>query len=308
MLEQTLSEKLLLKIAVHIEATIPFCGQDENNMGRFDVLAERMKCVCQRYSIPLSDVDVDETIQSAVKFANQDVAGFAHPDPVTFLDNTWKLLPEINAELRSGKIYSIRDYRIALEKMDAFFAWIEPQNIFHAYKGVPFDHDLKEMTAAACRNIDVAREYLGAKLLAIAILEALAEITGGDAPLALFMGAVRGTNERQNRLEAYLPAISTPITQKLNSTIYRLLAIGRSGLSLFDLQNAPLASYLYASLGSDECKTLIPLVDEMFSGNRKPTEFLAAIEPQVLLAIVDACAQMVPTRKELLNCFAATIS
>jgi hypothetical protein len=45
----------------------------------------------------------------------------------------------------------------------------------------------------------------------------------------------------------------------------------------------------------------------MFSGKRKPTDFLAAIDPQVVSTVVDACAQMVPTRRVLLNRFAATI-
>lgn len=307
-LEHILPETLLLKIAVHIEATIPFRGKDEHNMGHFDTLAARMKSVGLNYGIPLSDADVDETILSAVKFANQDVAGFAQPDPAIFMDNTWKLLPETNAELRSGSSYSICEYRQALQKMEAFFAWLEPQNIFHRYKGVPNERDLRQMTVAARLNIDTGCEYLGVKLLAIGILEALAKTTGGDTPLALFMGDIQSNGETQQRLENYLPVITMPTSHKINSAVYQLLADGRSGQSQFDLQNAPLALYLYNCLGSDGCEELLSIAREMFTGKRTPKDFLATIDPPVISAIAQACAQMVSTRRDLLNHFASTIS
>lgn len=307
-LEYHLSETLLLKIAVHIEATIPFRGKDEHNVGYFDALAARMKSIGLNYGIPLLDGEIDETIQSAAAFANQDVSGFAHPDPAVFLDNTWKLLPEVNAELRSGKIYSIRDYRQALQKMEAFFAWLEPQNIFHSYKNVPGERDLRQMTATAQRNIDTARAYLKLKLLAIAVLEALAEISGGDTPLALFMGDIQTDGEGQQRLENYLPGVAVPLSPKLNSTVYNLLANGRSGQSLFDLQTAPLALYLYQCLGGAGCKVLLSVAQEMFAGSRLPEKFLAAIDPSVLSTVARACAQMVPTRRNLLNKFADAMS
>jgi len=307
-LEHFLSETLLLKIAVHIEATIPFRGQDEHNMGHFDDLAARMKDICLNYGIPLSDAEVDETILSAVIFANKDVVGFAHSDPAIFMDNTRKLLQEINDELRSDRIYSICEYRQAIQKMEAFFAWLEPKNIFHSYKGVPVERDLRQMTEAANRNVNTAREYLGVKLLAIAILEALAETTGGDTPLALFMGDIQANVETQQRLENYLPTVTSPTSLYLNSVVYRLLADGRSGQSQFDLQNAPLALYLYKCLGSGGCEALLPDVQEMFEGKRTATDFLTAIDPSVIAAIAQACAEMVLTRRDLLIHFASTFS
>lgn len=300
-LEHLLPESLLLKISVHIEATIPFRGPDDLDLGHFDTLALRMKNVCQKYGIAISAMEVDETIFSAVKFANKDVAGFAHPSAAVFLDNTWKLLPEINAELRSGRIYSIREYRQALQKMESFFAWLEPQNIFHSYKGVPSEQELQKMIAAAYRNIDIAREYLGLKLLAIAILEALAETTGGDTPMTLFMGDIQAKDEGQQRLENFLPEIDISPSHQIDSTVYSLLADGRSGQSLFDLQNSPLALFLYASLGSDGCRTLLSNAREMLVGKRTPHDFLVTIDPSVLSAVTHACAQMVPTRREMLN-------
>ncbi len=307
-LEHVLSNTLLVQIAVHIEATIPFRGSDEQNENNFDRMADRMKKICQNYHIPISDVEVDETILSAVAFANQDVAGFAKSDPAIFLDNTWKLLPEVNAELRSGMIYSIREYRQALQKMEKFFAWLEPANIFHSYKGYPSERELRQMTSAAKRNIELAREYLCVKLLAISILEALAEISGGDTPLAFFMGDIQAKGVVQQRLENYLPAIPMPESRNINSTVYRLLSDGRTDQTQFDIRNAPLALFFYKCLGSDGCETLLSGAQEMFAGKRTPSDFLAMVDPQVISAIAQACVRMVPTRRELLQNFLSTIS
>jgi len=61
--------------------------------------------------------EIEDTIVGAVVFANRDVDSFAEKDASVFLDGTWKLLPETNVALRSGRIYSIKDYRLALQKM-----------------------------------------------------------------------------------------------------------------------------------------------------------------------------------------------
>lgn len=307
-MEHLLPNTLLLKIAVHIEATIPFRGLNEQNESSFDIMARRMKKICQNYHIPISDVEIDETILSAVAIANQDVVGFAKSDTAIFLDNTWKLLPEVNAELRSGMIYSIREYRQALQKMEKFFSWLEPANIFHNYKGYPSERDLGQMTSAAKRNIELAREYLCVKLLAISILEALAEISGGDTPLALFMGDIQSKSILQHRLENYLPEISMPASRKINSTVYLLLADGRSDQNQFDIQNAPLALFLYANFGSDGCETLLSSAQEMFAGQRPPANYLAMVDPQAISAITQACMRMVPTRRESLQNFLLTIT
>jgi hypothetical protein len=146
------------------------------------------------------------------------------------------------------------------------------------------------------------------KLLAIAILEALAEITGGDTPLALFMGDVQAVGEIKQRLEKYLPNTTPSLQSEQNSVVYHLLAQGRSGQSLFDIQNAPLALYQYVTLGSKECNVLLGLAKELMTGERKPTDFLSTIDSHVLSTIAQACAHMVPTRRDLLNNIVTTSS
>ncbi len=296
-----LAETMLLQIAVHIEATIPFRGLNDHQRGNFEALAEKLQCICQRYCIPMSGNEVDETVQSAVILANQDVAGFAHADPASFLDNTWKLLPESNVELRYGKIYTICDYRKALQKMATFIEWLEPEYIFHSYNGVPAEPEIREMARAADKNLGITREYLGVKLLAIAVLEAIAKLTGGDAPLALFMGDIQRSSEPQYRLENYLPSIENPNRLDTDGVLKRLLSDGRLGQSQFDLQNAPLASYLYENLGGQVCKKLLLSAYEMFNGELSALNFLQLIEFPALQSVLKACSRMVPTREQILN-------
>ena len=62
-----------------------------------------------------------------------------------------------------------------------------PATIFHRYRGVPSDDDYRNMLHAATHNVHIARQYLGVKLLTIGFMEALAEATGGDAPVSLFI-------------------------------------------------------------------------------------------------------------------------
>ena len=65
----------------------------------------------------ISDV-LDHAVCRAVRVGNRDVENFSDNDAARFLDNTWKLLPESNPALHSPMVYTVRDYRIALQKME----------------------------------------------------------------------------------------------------------------------------------------------------------------------------------------------
>jgi hypothetical protein len=101
-LAQLIPEKELLKAIVYIEATIPFRGEDKDELGPFEVLARRLESICSDFGIAMDLAEQAHTIQGAVVFANKDVENFSESDPALFLDNTWKLLPETNIALRSG--------------------------------------------------------------------------------------------------------------------------------------------------------------------------------------------------------------
>jgi hypothetical protein len=305
-LERTVPNKVLIQIMAYIEATIPFRRRDEKGIGPFEVLAERLRRVSRNYQIPMSEQEIDNTIKGAVVFANLDVDNFSEKDPAMFLDNTWKLLPETNLALRSGEIYSIREYRQALQEMEKSLWSIRPEDVFHEYRGAPPKEEYQEKLRYARRNITVGCEYLGIKLLTIAILEALADVTGGDAPLSLFMGDMRKVGEDERQLEDFLPQVEPPapgIDPK--STIYKLLESGRSRPADFtDLKNSPLALFIYTSLGPEKAHANLNHAREMFEGKLSPAEFLQIIDPSILAAIAEASAHLVVTRSEKLILYA----
>ena len=296
--------KTLLQVIVYIEATIPFRGKDEAGCTPFERLEQRLRKVSRDYGAGLSEAEIEETVRGAVIFANKDVENFAEKAPAYFLDNTWKLMPETNLALRSGEIYSIRDYRLALQKTDAHFSQVIPENVFHTYKGMPPADQYWDLVRYTRHNIHTARIYLGIKLLTIAILEALAECSGGDAPLSLFMGDVHQEGEGARSLGDFLPQPLTHPEIDPGSVVYDLLETGRASHPEFtDLRNSPLSLFIYRSLGQARVVEALEHARAMFDGLLEPEQFLEQLDPELLSVIARACAVMVPTRSEKLNHF-----
>jgi hypothetical protein len=299
-----LPENDLLKITLCIEATIPFRGPTANGEDYSYTLERRALSAAEKRGLPISQAEIEQAVKLAVIFANRDVENFAEPDVSCFLDTTWKLLPELNVPLRSSDVYTICEYRQALQGMENFLTCLRPEVVFHHYRGVPSDEAYEQMVQRAGRNIETAREYLRVKLVAQAILEALAELTGGDAPLTLFMGDLPHEGARPQRLEDYLPDTPIPPWVDPGASVYKLLAAGRRGELGFDLKTAPTALFLYKRLTPEAITRLLDLARLMFSGQLSSAEFLVQVEPAVRLAIARACAEMVFTRRDLLLKFA----
>jgi hypothetical protein len=299
-LENVLPEKELLKIIVYIEASIPFRGPDGEGLGPFEQLEVRLHQISRTHAIPLNQAEIEAAIQGAVVFANKDVENFAEPDPSQFLENTWKLLPETNIALRSGSVYSIREYRQALQKMHSFLVDLDPATVMHQYKVVPPEAVYRKMVEHTYCNVKTAREYLGTKLLTTAMLEALAELTGGDAPMSLFMGDLETGMEDMKRMEDYLPKVEVPSQIDTGSAVFRLLDSGRASQSDFDMKNAPLSLFLYKVLGPEKVAEYTVFAMQMFTGQINAKEFLNRLDRQVTSAVANACASMVLTRSEKL--------
>ena len=296
-LRHLLPPKVLLQAMVYIEATIPFRGNDAVGHGPFELLEQRLRRASQIYAIPLTEAEIEAAISGAVLFANKDVENFSEKDPAQFLDNTWKLLPETNLSLRPGKIYSIRDYRLALEKTDAHFSQMIPEQVFHTYKGVPSEEEYREKVGYTRHNVETARQYLGVKLLTIAILEALAESTGGDAPLSLFIGDASLNGESAPCLADFLPQAAPHPGIDRTSAVYDLLQSARSNpTELADLTNSPLALFVYHRLGPVKAAEYLVHARALFAGALPPEQFLRLLDPALLAVIAQACAKMVPTR------------
>jgi hypothetical protein len=293
--------KDLLKMIVCIEATIPFRAKDKNGLSPFEVMEKRLRLVAKRYCpTPFKSRDIENTIKAAVVFSNKDIGNFSEPDPAHFLDNTWKLLPETNAALRDRDAYSIRSYRLALQKMRGFMMFVEPEMVFGQYHGVPPDNEYREMVGLARTNITVARDYLRIRLVSIAILEALAQVSGGDTPLSIFMGGLTDQAGNTPRIEDFLPKISTPPWVEQAPIIRDLLEVGRASESTFDTRNSRLSLFVFKSLNPVEMDLSFERSLEFFSGKIRPEEFLDRMDKQLITAIAKASASMVLVRRDKL--------
>lgn len=298
-LGEYVSEKALLQMDLCIEATIPFRGSNAAGQTHFEVLAERLQKICQEWTIPMQPTEAREAICMAVKMANTDVESFGDSDPGCFLQKTWRLLPEVNVPLRMRNVYTIREYREALQRTASFFQVVDPDNIFHHYDGVPSPADFKQMTMRARHNIAVGQVYLRLKLLSQAILEALAEESGGDAPLSLFMGDLPVTPQA-DRLENYLPPVERAAWVDQDPIIYGLLSQGRQETPDFDLDVSPLTLFVYLSLPPEKTDQAVRWAQAMFDGQLSHVDFLRRLDANVVKPIARASARMVFTRSEKL--------
>ena len=303
--EGVISDCDLLITTACIEATIPFRGRDEAGLCPAESLEARVATTCGAFDLGLSESDISRAVEYAVAFANKDVRNFAETNVGRFLDNTWKLLPETNPSLRMTGMYSIGSYRIALHKMEGFLAFLDPETIFCRYRDTPKEEEFRRLVDLAHRNVDVAREYLGIKLLAAAVLEALAEESGGDAPISLFMGDIDVT-ESGGKLSDHLPEARANEDKPTEETLYNLLALGRGSASSFDLRNSPLSLYIYTGLGTDEFHRHLGEAKRMFNGEIDSAAFLRGLPIGLTADVARACGEMAFTRKEALADLLAT--
>jgi hypothetical protein len=307
LLQGAVADHDLIKMIVCIEATIPFQGKNDRNETHFDLLATRLNTINVNYNLGLETTEIEEALKLAVTFTNKDVESFSEMDAGIFLDNTWKLLPETNVALRSAEIYSIQEYRQALHKMESFFLTLNPDNVFNQYHGIPPDHEFEQMVWQAHQNVFIARDYLRIKLLAAAVLEALAEISGGDAPLSLFSGEIHGVQEQTLLYESFIiqPLERLPVDH--DSPLYKLFYEGRPAVTSFDLRTSPLSLFIFTTLSSSEINRLIILAKGMFSHIVNPLDFLMDFPHPMLAAVARACAHLVLTRRERLLNFADSL-
>jgi len=293
----------LAEITACIEATIPFRGRSASGESPAEVLERRLRNINLVYGLGMTETEIQAAVAQAVVFSNKDVETFSVEDTGRFLDNTWKLLPESNPSLRLHGIYAISSYRLALQKMETFLNQLDPDTIFNRYLGQPPLGQYERMRALAHRNVHTGRQYLGLKLLAIGVLEALAIVSGGDAPVALFMGTLGGTDDGR-RLDDFLPDVSAVPSVDEMSTLFGLLAFGRASSSSFDMQNSPLSLFLFKLLGWDQAQVLLGEAKAMFAGEIDALESLARMPTGMVVSVANACAAMANTRSAALRSYA----
>jgi hypothetical protein len=292
-------EKAVIGSIVCIEASIPFRGPDAQGRSVGEALEARLTEARTEKFLELSEEEIRTMVHRAIAFANVDVKDFALDDPGVFLSNTWKLLPESNVPLRNRSGFSIHEYRVALGNMLNFFLSLNPAQIYHSYQGTPDDAEMSRLESKARLNLLCSETYLKAKLLAVGLLEAIAEVTGGDAPLALFMGDLSHDGTDHESLMQHLEIREDTAWLDGGNAVYRLLKDGRLDESSFDLRNSPLALYLYTRIKPAAWGKLTKDAEAYFSHGITAEAFIDCFESSILKEVLAACAYMVPTRQSL---------
>ncbi len=301
-LEPLLPLRVLVRIGACIEATIPFRGADESGRSASQALFERLQGIDRDLSLDLAPGDIERTVYQAVGLACRDVASFACADTAEFLDSTWKLLAETNVPLRRRDAYSFGQYQRSLAATHRFLGSLDARRVFPRFLEVPDDVTWNRWTEAAERNIGLSRRYLGVKLVTVSIMRALAQLSGGDAPMSLFMGQLPEPGRRGRRLEAVLgPA--PPGGNAVDGGVLRLLEQGRRSESRFDLRKAPLSAHIYNRIGDAGIETLLPL---SVTPMTDPQDLLAAVPAELLGDLARACGEIAGERREALSRLAVT--
>jgi hypothetical protein len=305
-LEPILAPRQLAEVAACIEATIPFRPATPDGQVPLERLASRLRAASDELDLGFDASAIVEATERACRLANQDVANFADPEHARFLDNTWKLLPETNPALHSPQSYTLREYRTALAKMEGFLSSLPAERVFQRFGSEPAQQVHEARLAAAARNLAVATRYLRAKLNTLAMLEAMAEVSGGDAPLELFMGALpRPSSPAPARVEQFLPAVTGEAAFDVDPALLALLSAGRASDTDFDLRTSPLSARIYRQLGEAATGASATSAGRLFRGELSASAFLATCPPAIVAEIAHGLSEMVPTRRAALRALAA---
>lgn len=302
-LEQFLKPQLIVQIAACIEATIPFRAKSESGLTPSELLHQRLISTNNNFNLQLTDAEMIQTIKRSVRVANRDVGGFADPSSAVFLANTWSLLPETNHNLQKSGSYTVRDYRIAIQKMLGFMNFLKPELVFRQFQGEPDHQSYQNMVEQAKRNLEVSRLYLESKLIVNAVLEALSLRLGQDISLSIVMGELPSSQVSIGRLGDSFPSLLNPYQPKTNleKEVFYLLEVGRSNGNTYDLRNSPLTTFVIKYIGFEEILQMRERCGQFFQGILSSEDFLASCNADMTKIITNEVIQLLENRQAALR-------
>ncbi|MDQ2101013.1 MAG: hypothetical protein QQW96_25635 [Tychonema bourrellyi B0820] len=298
-LEPFLPPSAIVQITACIEATIPFREVSANGLSAIELLHQRLINTNRDFNLGFTDPELCEIVKRSVRLANRDVENFASPNSSNFLDNTWNLMPETNHELSNFNSYTVGGYRKSLQKMEGFLNFLKPELVFQQFMGYPDDETYADMISRTRNNIEVAKLYLGVKLITIAILEALSYRLGRDIPLSTMMGELRAPGVTTSALEDYLPNIHIlyPLENQLQEQVLALLEIGRNQESPYDIKNSPVSTFIIKSIGFAETGNFLNKAHEFFADRIASEDLLSYCDAEVIDTIEIGVVKLFESRK-----------
>jgi hypothetical protein len=298
-LSPLLSQSQIAQIAACIEATIPFRPLSASGLSPGELLYQRLLDANNQFNFGWSDAQTIEVVQRSVRLTNRDVENFAYENSADFLDNTWNLMPETNHELTNvNSSYTVAEYRWSLQKMEGFMNFLAPERVFQQFRGEPDEQTYRQLLSRTSKNLEVAKLYLGCKLVSIAVIEALATRLGRDIPVSTMMGELPTSDIKTPALVDYLPNIEslTKPETELESQVLELLSKGRNQDSPYDLKNSPIATFMVKSVGFGEMRRLIECAKEFFAGEISAAEFIGKCDTDTVKAIAVGVGKLFESR------------
>ena len=299
-LESFLPLSLMARIVTIIEATIPFRPPSAAGYTAMEQLEQRLKITNTKFNLGLTTSDIETTLKQAVRLSNRDVSSFAYVEAVDFLDKTWSLLPETNHALSQIHNYTIKQYRLALQKIAQFFNFLQPEVIFYQFHNEPSADIYRQLIERAGKNLQVGKLYLTSKLIAITILEAISLRFHPDVPVSMVMGSCLNQNNNCLRLIDLLPwekVTTYESDNHLEQEVLHLLEIGRRQELNYDLKDSPLATFVVKYLTFSQVDHYRQNCYAFFEGKLSGEELLATFPTELVMIIAEGIGQLFIARQ-----------
>jgi hypothetical protein len=251
-LREKLTRKQLAELLACMEATIPFRRSDESGELPVEKLYHRLAQVNEEHALGFSEAELELSCQQAADLHNRYLGNFAttSTDSHKYLDHLWSILPERYTTLRRHTLYSLDDFYFAVLDMRKFTASYEKIITYATFRGVPPESKIQEFNTLFLRNHHLGLEYLKIRALGLGTIVAFATLTGGaHVPKSLFFGDTQpNRNAQMSCLADGLPELES-IASDCNPQVYHILSKGRGADTTFDHRNAPVAAFVYGTLG-----------------------------------------------------------
>jgi hypothetical protein len=281
----------LITVLTCIEATIPFRSSEHTSE-----MAKRLK------KKDINTNKIDRIMRHAVRVANFDVKQFASDNPINFINGTWDLNLEGHPILKNS-LYSVQAYRKIIYGVLGFIRTLDKTCVFKKFSNEPSDEDFKELCQKVTKNIEVLEEYLLLKFTTASLLTAVAFETGGDAPLALFIGDLPSTiTNHQSAIEGYLDYRVPVITKSKSKSVLDLLKKGRTNLTNFDFRHSPLSCYIYERISEEHLSSIYRNLISYYNKELDHITFIKLFPNLISKEILKAIAKVTTTRgKDILR-------
>ena len=299
-LEPFFPPNILARIVTIIEATIPFRPLSEEGLTPCYALYQRLHKTNNLFNLGLSLEELEETIKQSVRLTNRDVSNFASENTADFLDNTWILLLETNHSLANAHSYTVKDYRLAIQKMENFLYSLKAELIFSQFNSEPDQQTYNTLVAKSKKNLAIAKIYLTIELIAITLLEAISLRLGNNVNLATMIGSNCSDDHKNNTLDSLLNIHKYNYYQVKSLLEKEVLNILEKDNIIFccpNLNKSQLATFLLYNMGFENIinlrQTALDFANQTISGEN----FIACFKPDLIGIIIDALAKLSNSRK-----------